>query len=187
EKQDLREKIEQWQHEWSADFEMSLAALQQGWDDPVLENILRGESANFSEMWSENIPDYAQTLTSIRLEIFEKQEKDQEYLNLALASGQVIEYLTKLVYLDRIDAAMAAAKNMITKNDEAFFFAKALRDESAPESALIIAQIGLNLPGNYYYQLALWTSELAQSLGDIDILRHFKTNLTFPITKKLSL
>jgi uncharacterized Zn finger protein len=168
EKQDLREKMEQWQHEWSADFEMSLAALQQGWDDPVLEKILRGESANFSEMWSDNIPDYAQTLTSIRLEIFEKQEKDQEYLNLALASGQVVEYLTKLVYLDRIDEAMAAAKNMITKNDEAFFFAKALRDESAPESALIIARTGLNFPGNYYYQLALWTSELAQSLGDID-------------------
>jgi uncharacterized Zn finger protein len=30
EKQDLREKIEQWQHEWNADFEMSLVALQQG-------------------------------------------------------------------------------------------------------------------------------------------------------------
>jgi hypothetical protein len=97
-------------------------------------------------MWSGNIPDYAQTLTSIRLETFEKQEKDQEYLNLAFASGQVVEYLTKLVYLDRIDEAMAAAKNMITKNDEAFFFAKALRDESAPESALIIARGGLNLP-----------------------------------------
>ncbi|MCZ8161784.1 MAG: SWIM zinc finger family protein, partial [Microcystis sp. LE19-196.1B] len=168
EKQDLREKIEQWQDEWSADFEMSLAALQQGWDDPILEKILRGESANFSEMWSGNIPNYSQTLTSIRLEIFEQQEKDQEYLNLALASGQVVEYLTKLVYLDRIEEAMASAKNMITKNDEAFFFAKALRDESAPESALIIARGGLNFPGNYYYQLALWTSELAQSLGDID-------------------
>lgn len=41
EKQDLREKIQQWQHEWNADFEMSLAALQQGWGDPVLEKILR--------------------------------------------------------------------------------------------------------------------------------------------------
>lgn len=168
ERQDLREKIEQWQDEWNADFEMSLAALQQGWDDPVLEKILRGESANFSEMWSENIPSYAKKLTSIRLEIFEKQEKDQEYLNLALASGQVVEYLTKLVYLDRIDEAMAAAKNMMTKDDEAFFFAKALRDESAPELALIIARCGLNLPGNYHYELALWTSQLAESLGDID-------------------
>jgi hypothetical protein len=45
---------------------MSLVALQQGWGAPVLEKILRWESANFSEIWSENIRDYAQKLTSIR-------------------------------------------------------------------------------------------------------------------------
>jgi uncharacterized Zn finger protein len=132
EKETLGENIEQWQDEWSADFEMSLAALQQGWDDPALGEILRGEKTNLGAMYPEFLPSYLQKLTAIRLEILENQGKDSEYLNLALASGQAVEYLTKLVYLDRIDEAMAAAKTVITKAEEALFFAKALRDESAP-------------------------------------------------------
>jgi uncharacterized Zn finger protein len=168
EKKALKENIEQWQDEWNTDFEMSLAALQQGWDDPALGEILRGESTNLGAIYPEFLPSYLQKLTAIRLEILENQEKDSEYLNLALASGQAVEYLTKLVYLDRIDEAMAAAKTVMTKAEEALFFAKSLRDESAPEEALKIARIGLTLPGHSHYELALWTSQLAEYLGDMD-------------------
>jgi uncharacterized Zn finger protein len=74
-----------------------------------------------------------------------------------------------LVYLDRIDEAMTAAKTVMTKAEEALFFAKALRDESAPEEALIIARRGLTFSGSPPdYELALWTSQLAESLGDND-------------------
>jgi uncharacterized Zn finger protein len=168
EKETLGENIEQWQDEWNTDFEMSLAALQQGWDDPALGEILRGEKTNLGAMYPEFLPSYLQKLTAIRLEILENQGKDSEYLNLALASGQAVEYLTKLVYLDRIDKAMASAKTVMTKAEEALFFAKALRDESAPEEALKIARFGLTLPANSHYELALWTSQLAEYLGDMD-------------------
>lgn len=164
----LTEKIQSWQDEWSADFEMSLDALQQGWNHPVLVKILQGETASISELWPEFIPSHANKLTAIRLEILEKQEKDSEYLNLSLAGGQIVEYLTKLVYLDRIPEAMEAAKTVMTKAEEALFFAKALRDESAPEEALAIARRGLTFSGSPHYELALWTSQLAESLGDND-------------------
>jgi uncharacterized Zn finger protein len=167
ERKELAQKIEQWQDEWSANFQMSIEAVKQGWNQPALVKILQGEIPD-SDLEIGFVPDYMETLNSIRLQILENQDKDSEYLNLALASGKIVEYLAKLVYLDRISEAMEAAKTVMTKAEEAFFFAKALRDENAPQEALTVARRGLTLPGKSHYELALWTSQLAEYLEDND-------------------
>ncbi|MCZ0905085.1 SWIM zinc finger domain-containing protein, partial [Microcoleus sp. HI-ES] len=39
---DLKVMLEAWQDEWDCDFSMSLEALRQGWDDPLLQEVLEG-------------------------------------------------------------------------------------------------------------------------------------------------
>ncbi|HAA28678.1 MAG TPA: hypothetical protein DCE56_14570 [Cyanobacteria bacterium UBA8553] len=39
---DIRVNLETWQDEWNANFDISLEALQQGWDYPPLQRVLQG-------------------------------------------------------------------------------------------------------------------------------------------------
>jgi uncharacterized Zn finger protein len=169
ERQDWQEKLGQWQDEWSVDFSMSLEALRQGWDHPSLIRALQYGNLPSDTRLS---PQSAHRLIEIRLTFLDNHDRDEEYLNLAKAEGQVIAYLTKLIYLDRLDEAIAAAATMLTTVEEAYFVAKALRDQGAPGDALAIARRGFTLEANNHghklYELALWTCELAESLDDLD-------------------
>lgn len=161
---DLRTNLSAWQDEWDGNFAMSLEALHQGWDYPPLQQVLQGNITN-SGAWESEPPDYADELARIRLQILERQQRYQEYLALAQAEGQTQQYLTMLGRLGRVEEAMGAAKNQMTSLEEAFALAKTLREQGALEQALEIAQTGLTLPGNYRYDPATWTSDLALGLG----------------------
>ena len=110
--------------------------------------------------------DYADDLALIRLKILEREERYQEYLHLAQAEGQTQQYLTMLGRLGRIEEALFAAQTQMTSMNEAFALAKTLRDQEALPQALHISQTGLTLPGDCQYDLAIWTSDLAESLGN---------------------
>lgn len=165
EKVDLRVNLESWQDEWSADFNMSLAALSQDWDYPPLQQILQGNITQRG-VWEGQTPDFADELALIRLQILDRQERYQEYLYLAEAEGQTKQYLTMLGRLGRVEEAMTAAKTQMESMEEAFALAQTLRSQGSLAQALEIAQNGLNLPGNCQYDLASWTSDLAEGLGD---------------------
>lgn len=100
-----------------------------------------------------------------RLEILARQERRQEYLYLAQAEGQTEACLTMLAQLGRIEEAMTAADAQMTTVAEAFALAKNLRQQGSVEPALEIAQTGLNLEGHPLYELAIWTSDLAEAQG----------------------
>jgi len=102
----------------------------------------------------------------IRLQILERQERYQEYLYLAEAEGQTQQYLTMLGRLGRIEEAMEAAKTQMQSMEAAFALAQTLRQQEAVEQALEIAQTGLTLAGNCRYDLATWTSDLAEGLDN---------------------
>ncbi len=159
EKVEIKVNLETWQSEWDTDFGLALDALQQGWDYPPLMQVFEGNI-------TEHAPDYADDLAIIRLKILEREERYQEYLLLAKASGQTQQYLTMLAQLGRVEEAFALAKTQMTSMDEAFALAKTLFAQGALPQALNIAQMGLNLPGNYQYDLGTWTSDLALELGD---------------------
>ncbi len=165
EKVDVKVKLETWQDEWDTDFGLVLEALQQGWDYPPLMGVFQG---NITEqgVWEGLAPDYADDLALIRLKILEREERYQEYLYLAKASGQTQQYLTMLGRLGRVEEAFALAKTEMTSMDEAFALAKTLFSQGALPQALNIAQMGLKLPGNSQYDLGTWTSDLAEELGD---------------------
>ncbi|NJP10388.1 MAG: SWIM zinc finger domain-containing protein [Leptolyngbyaceae cyanobacterium RU_5_1] len=162
---DLRVNLENWQDEWSVHFSMSLEALRQGWDDPALQNVLKGTITEFGA-WHGEPPDYADDLALIRLKILDRQERYQEYLYLAEAEGQTQQYLTMLGRLGRTEDAMQVAQTQMTSMEEAFALAQTLREQGALEQALQIAQTGLSLPGNCGYNLATWTSDVAEGLGN---------------------
>ncbi|MBD2778047.1 SWIM zinc finger domain-containing protein [Iningainema tapete] len=165
EKLDLEENLEAWQDEWSANFEMALEALRQGWDYPPLVRVLQGNVTK-QGAWEGEPPDYADDLALIRLKILESDERYQEYLYLAEAEGQTKQYLTMLGRLGRVEEAMNAAQTQMTSMNEAFALAKTLQEQGALAQALQIAQTGLKLEGNCQYDLGTWTSDLAVELGD---------------------
>ncbi|MEO1351958.1 MAG: SWIM zinc finger family protein [Cyanobacteria bacterium J06635_15] len=156
-------------------FARSQTALEQGWDSPILQAVLQGEMADGSELEE---PDSigAMTLVQIRLNILERQDRDDEYLNLAKATAHWQSYLTRLVELGQLELAMTQAKQHLNSATTALAVAQALREKGALDQALEIAESGLALPGLGKAQLALWTSELAEGLG------HQNTGLQARIT-----
>ncbi len=163
---ELGAKVESWEDAWGgADFAMSLEALRQGWDYLPLQRVLQGTITELGA-WDRKAPDYADDLALIRLKILDRQERYPEYLYLAEAEGQTKAYLTMLVHVGRIEEAMQAAQTQMSSMEEAFALAQALRQQGAVEQALHIGQTGLTLPGRCCYTLAIWTSDLAEGIGD---------------------
>ncbi|BAY70351.1 hypothetical protein DSM107007_34390 [Nostoc sp. PCC 7120 = FACHB-418] len=168
EKVDVQVSLEAWQDEWNADFSMSLDALRQGWDDSHLLRVLQGDIAEMG-VWEREVPNYADDLAQIRLKILERQERYQEYLYLAQVEGQTQEYLTMLGRLGRVEEALAAAEMQMSSTEEAFALAKTLAEQGSLPEALDIAQVGFKLPGNCRYELGIWTSDLAEAVGNPEI------------------
>lgn len=163
---ELQENLINWQDEWDANFGMSLEALRQGWDYPPLQLVLQG---NISERgaWEGEAPDYADALALIRLQILARQKRHQEYLYLAEAEGETQQYLVMLASLGRISEALSAAKTQMTSVEQAKALAFEMWKQGSKNQALEIAQIGFSLPGHCLYELATWTTELAEELGDL--------------------
>jgi uncharacterized Zn finger protein len=133
-------------------------------------------------------------LALIRLQILDRQGRDQEYLYLAEAEGQTTQYFNKLAELGQIEMIMDAADEMITTPDEAFAIAQTLREEGWVTQALAIARSGLSLPIDYEmprFNLATWTSDLAEGLGEVETALEariiaFKAQPSFQDYRKIS-
>lgn len=166
EKVDLKVNLEYWRSGWGEYFDMAIASLEQGWDYPPLKQVLQGNITALGA-WEGEAPYYADDLALIRLQILERQQRFEEYLYLAEAEGQVTKHLTMLVRLDRVTEAMQAAQQEMSTMEEALAFSQALiSEQNAQPEALAIAERGLDLPGKCQYDLATWTSEIAEEVGD---------------------
>ena len=144
-------------------FEMSLTALEQGWDYSPLQDVLQGEITELG--WEDGAPNFADDLAQIRLKILERQGRHQEYLYLAEAEGQTERYLQMLAKLGRTEEAIVQAQQQMSTAGEAWTLAQALREQGELEQALSIATQGLSLGGYDQYRLAVWTSELAEGIN----------------------
>jgi uncharacterized Zn finger protein len=162
-----QEELEGWQDQLGS-FAMSLEALRQGWDYPPLQRVLQGDITELGA-WPDEAPNWADTFSQIRLKILARQERYEDYLNLAQAEGQTQAYMTMLGQLGRVDEAMTVAQAEMTTLEEAQSLAETLRAQNQLPQALQIALQGLRLdPDNPYatFEFATWTSELAAGLGE---------------------
>ncbi|MEL6493981.1 MAG: SWIM zinc finger family protein [Cyanobacteria bacterium J06623_7] len=173
-KTDLAVNLEFWRNAWGEYFQPAITALEQGWDYPPLQQVLAGHITS-SGAWSGEVPDYADDLASIRLQILERQSRFTEYLYLAEAEGQVERHLNMLVRLNRVEEAMQVAKRSLSTLEQALAFSQCLvNEQNAQIEALAIAKQGLRLSGIRKYDLANWTHEIALELDDLATARAAK-------------
>jgi uncharacterized Zn finger protein len=172
ERQEWATKIEAWQSEvddYGVDaFEVTLEALEQGWDYEPLQRVLEGKITRLGAWEDENAPWYADELARARLNVLERQERYDEYLHLAEAEGQTARYVTMLVRLDRVREAVEYGLQYLSMTDEALALAQALREHGEIEKALRVAERGLSLHGNKA-QLAGWLRDTAAGAGDKEL------------------
>lgn len=149
-------------------FDASLAAAIQGWDAPLLQQVLRGEAElksgeRISQSW------YAAEITQARLNILARQERYEEYLNFAAAEGQSAAYAAMLVTLERVDEAVAYGLVHFKTATEAMTLAEALFAKGRTAQAFKIAEHGLTLGDDSYAtaltRLSLWLRDTAYQMG----------------------
>jgi len=168
ERQTWAERLADWHNEaaeYGIDtaFEAARVAAVQGWDDPDLQRMLRGEiaSSKSETAWAES------GLASAQLNVLERQGRLDEALHLADATRQVDRYVSLLVRLDRLTEARRYGLEQLTQAHDALVLAQVLLDHGATQDALQIAEHGLSLAGELW-TLAGWLRDEAAAAGDAD-------------------
>jgi uncharacterized Zn finger protein len=168
ERQTWAERLADWHTEAAeygidAAFEAAQVAVVQGWDDPELQRMLRGEVASSATetAWAES------SLAIARLDILEHQGRLEEALHLADATRQVDRYVSLLVRLDRLTEARRYGFEQLTQAHDALVLAQVLLEHGATQDALEIAEHGLSLAGELW-PLATWLRDAAAAAGDAD-------------------
>jgi uncharacterized Zn finger protein len=162
-----QEKLEDWSDSLG-DFSMAIEALRQGWNYPPLQRVFQGIPSKYGA-WSGEPPSWGEEFSRIRLKILDRQQRHDDYLQLAKAEGQTQAYLTMLGRLGRVEQAMTVAQEQMTTLEEAKALAETLRDQNQIPQALTVAMTGLTLTCDSPYLLfefASWTRDLAEGLGD---------------------
>jgi uncharacterized Zn finger protein len=146
-----------------AAFEAAQVAAVQGWDDPELQQMLRGEVVS-----SQSEPASAESALAVaRLNVLERQGRLDEALHLADATRQVDRYVSLLVRLDRLAEARRYGLDQLTQAHDALVLAQVLLEHGAIQDALQIAEHGLSLDGELW-TLASWLRDAAATAGDTD-------------------
>jgi uncharacterized Zn finger protein len=123
-----------------------------------------------ADLWEGVPPWYAEDFVRARLNVLERQDRIEEYLNLANAADLIDDYGTMLVEEGRIDEAIEYGRRNMYSPDEALTLAKALREHDRPEAALEIAEHGLTLDDSSgRAELAEWLRDRASSMGESEI------------------
>ncbi len=168
ERQTWAERLADWHTEAAeygidAAFEAAQAAAVQGWDDPELLRMLRGEvaSSETETAWAES------SLASARLNVLEHQGRLEEALHLAGATRQTDRYVSLLVRLDRLTEARRYGFEQLAQAHDALVLAQVLLEHGATQDALEIAEHGLSLAGELW-TLATWLRDEAAAAGDAD-------------------
>jgi uncharacterized Zn finger protein len=168
ERQAWAERLAEWHTEAAeygidAAFEAARFAALQGWDDPELLRMLRGEvaSSESTTVWPDS------DLASARLNVLERQGRLEEALHLADAARQVDRYVSLLVRLDRLAEARRYGLEQLTQAHDALVLAQAMLDHGAVQDALHNGEHGLSLTGERW-TLASWLRNAATAAGDAE-------------------
>ncbi|MBX0327964.1 hypothetical protein K2Z83_09780 [Oscillochloris sp. ZM17-4] len=184
------DELEEWDDqlaEWAGDaadygsdsgMRLAMRAAQEGWHDPQIVRALRGEpvlapapsaveGGNADERDEEPPGTTAAPavgppprLALIRLRILERQERLDEYLNLAAAYGLHRERALMLARLGRVEEAVAAGIETLASAADALALSTALRAGGQLDGALQVAEHGLGL-GGLRGALGDWLAALA--------------------------
>ncbi len=162
------------------DMDVILAALNLGWSEEVLD-----EQEDYD--YDESI------LTEAKLNILERQNRVEEFLQLCFEAGEYRRYILKQIEMGEFEKAKEVAWKTITQASDALMVAKALRDAGYLLDALRLAEKGLDLDGNKH-ELGAWLGPIEETQGQIDkAIKAYQAAFTslpslelYSILKKLS-
>ena len=178
-------KLEGWAEfarNYSSDssFDAALLAATDGWQASPLD-VLAGSPPDTTWPPEPFSPEHGELsarseLVRAALSILDRQDRSDDYLRLAAATGQVAPYTTMLIRLGRLDEATDYALASPTDVGDALTIAQALEGHAAPEQALLVAEASLAIPvkrvRDPYIRdrrrapLAMFARDLAVRLGE---------------------
>jgi len=173
ERADWEERLWSWEQEMGRytdrpPYSVALEAAQRGWDFEPVQRAMQGD-ISYADLWEGDPPWFAEDFIRARLNVLERQNRIQEYLNLAEAADLIDAYVTMLVEEGRIDEAIEYGQHNLYSSDEALTLAKGLREHDRPQAALEVAQHGLTLESTGKAELAEWLRDRASSMGEHDV------------------
>ncbi len=163
-------------------YSVALEAVQRGWEFEPVQRAMDGETAAV-DLWDGDPPWYAEDCIRSRLNVLERQDRIEEYLNLAHAADQIEAFVTMLIKEGRIDEAIEYGRSNVASPSEALTLAKTLRERDRSQAALEIAHLGLSFDGPKKAELAGWLRDRAKSMDESEIaleaaIAAFKTDPT---------
>lgn len=183
ERQHWHEKFVAWQQKLSTYgmdyiFQIAQLAALEGWDDPILQRVLHGDT----DAWSEHDQSTAKqetwtpdtylhstgnrkNLIQIRLGILEQQQRHEEFLYLAQAAGNMFQYITKLAEVGRAKEALKISLGHFTEAYQSLALAKTMHKHGETDKAMRVAELGLLLHAPHK-ALATWLCDLATEQGN---------------------
>ncbi|SFL46548.1 Uncharacterized conserved protein, contains Zn finger domain [Halogranum rubrum] len=163
--------------EWDEQFEYYMGestllaaadAAAQGWDDKRVQRAMAGE-LDGGEFWKDDDTWHSDDIVTARLAVLEREDRVEEYLNLAAAANQTRAYAGMLVQQGRIEEATDYAIRRFSTPGAVLELAKTLRAHDETRAALQVAKHGLTLDGHQKDTLAEWLRDRAASAGDREL------------------
>ncbi len=138
---------------------------------------------------SEPFQDDFVSLVTAKLNVLERQNKDDEFLKLAKKEKFHFRYTVKIMELGKPNEAFEYAMNNFDSTDDAFNFAKLLRELSLFDQAIQIAEKGITFEG-HKKALAEWLAPIEENLGNHEKALQawqlvFAESPTLPLYQKL--
>jgi uncharacterized Zn finger protein len=148
-------------------FSVAADAAQKGWSDEELQQALAG-NLNDGELQRDE-PAFVDGLLTARLSVLERQERIEEYLNLAQAAGRSQAYAEMLAQNGESEQAVAVAIESLDSSESLLEVTQTLRENGHPEAALEVGEHGLSVDDIYRDTLAEWLRDRAASMGADDL------------------
>ena len=167
------ERLRGWEREMESythhpPYRVALEAARQGWDADRIQRAMDGE-ATAVDLWDGDPPWYAEELVRACLEVLERQDRIEEYLNLADIADLADAYVTMLVKDGRVDEAIEYGRTNLASPDDFLTLAKTLREHGRPRTALDVARHGVSLDENENAELAEWLRNHASQMDDSEL------------------
>jgi uncharacterized Zn finger protein len=173
ERDEWEDRLTEWDDQFihfmgESTFMAAADAAVEGWDDERVQQAMAGDLST-GEFWEDEEPWYAEDIVTVRLTILEREERIEEYLNLAEAAEQPQSYAKMLVQEERVEEAVDYAIERLSTPGGVLEVAKTLRAHEQTQAALQVGQHGLTLEGFRKDTLAEWLRDRAASAGASDL------------------
>jgi uncharacterized Zn finger protein len=175
ERDEWEDRLAEWDDQFrhfmgESTFMAAADAAVQGWDDERVQQAMEGDLGT-GEFWGDEneTPWYAEDIVTVRLTILEREDRIEEYLNLAEAAEQTEAYAKMLVQEGRIEEAVDYAIERLSTPGAVLELAKTLRAHDQTQAALRVAHHGLTVDGLRKDTLAEWLRDRAANTGDSDL------------------